>query len=169
MTTGKNVALIIWTPVNKVMSLLFNILSRFVHLGKGHSPALDCFWYLLAVPVASVARSSRLSGGSSSRKVQLVQLPLPLSSEADTLTHPGSRHTQCQLWHSDLDRQEQHYTITADHCRSLSQGGNSGQYYLGTAKRLLVSTCCLFPVDTFLVILWCGNELYSFICFFFYR
>ena len=30
MTTGKTVALTIWTFVDKVMSLLFNMLSRFV-------------------------------------------------------------------------------------------------------------------------------------------
>ena len=30
MTTGKTITLIIWTFVSKVMSLLFNILSRFV-------------------------------------------------------------------------------------------------------------------------------------------
>ena len=30
MTTGKNIALTIWTFVGKVMSLLFNMLSRFV-------------------------------------------------------------------------------------------------------------------------------------------
>ena len=30
MTTGKTVALTIWTFVGKVMSLLFNILSRFI-------------------------------------------------------------------------------------------------------------------------------------------
>ena len=30
MTTGKTIALTIWTFVNRVMSLLFNILSRFV-------------------------------------------------------------------------------------------------------------------------------------------
>ena len=30
MTTGKNIALTIWTSVSKVMSLLFNMLSRFV-------------------------------------------------------------------------------------------------------------------------------------------
>ena len=30
MTTGKTIALTIWTFVSKVMSLLFNILSRFV-------------------------------------------------------------------------------------------------------------------------------------------
>ena len=30
MTLGKTIALIIWTFVNKVMSLLFNMLSRFV-------------------------------------------------------------------------------------------------------------------------------------------
>ena len=31
MTTGKTIALIIWTFVGKVMSLLFNMLSRFCH------------------------------------------------------------------------------------------------------------------------------------------
>ena len=30
MTTGKTIALTIWTCVDKVMSLLFNMLSRFV-------------------------------------------------------------------------------------------------------------------------------------------
>ena len=30
MTTGKTIALTIWTFVDKVMSLLFNMLSRFV-------------------------------------------------------------------------------------------------------------------------------------------
>ena len=30
MATGKTIALTIWTFVNKVMSLLFNMLSRFV-------------------------------------------------------------------------------------------------------------------------------------------
>ena len=30
MTTGKNIALTIWTFVDKVMSLLFNMLSRLV-------------------------------------------------------------------------------------------------------------------------------------------
>ena len=32
MTTGKTIALIIWTFVSRVMSLLFNILSRFVNV-----------------------------------------------------------------------------------------------------------------------------------------
>ena len=31
MTTGKTIALTIWTFVNKVMSLLFNMLSKFVN------------------------------------------------------------------------------------------------------------------------------------------
>ena len=30
MTTGETIALIIWTFVDKVMSLLFNMLSRFL-------------------------------------------------------------------------------------------------------------------------------------------
>ena len=31
MTTGKTIALTIWTFVSKMMSLLFNMLSRFIH------------------------------------------------------------------------------------------------------------------------------------------
>ena len=35
MTTGKTIALTIWTFVNKVISLLFNMLSRFVWASTG--------------------------------------------------------------------------------------------------------------------------------------
>ena len=38
MTTGKPIALTRWTFVSKVMSLLFNTLSRFVRLYCSHSP-----------------------------------------------------------------------------------------------------------------------------------
>ena len=34
MTTGKTIALTIWNLVSKVMSLLFNMLSRFVHTNE---------------------------------------------------------------------------------------------------------------------------------------
>ena len=43
MTTGKTIALTVWTFVGKVMSLLFNTLgmSRFVLLGKRSSTCKD--------------------------------------------------------------------------------------------------------------------------------
>ena len=41
MTTGKTISLIIWTFVGKVMSLLFNMLSRFV-IGEGNGNPLQC-------------------------------------------------------------------------------------------------------------------------------
>ena len=43
MTTGKTIALTIWTFVSKAMSLLFNTLSRFVYY--------TCQWFPLVVVV----------------------------------------------------------------------------------------------------------------------
>ena len=44
MTTGKSIALIIWTFVGKVMSLLFNTLSRFVIALLPRSKRLLILW-----------------------------------------------------------------------------------------------------------------------------
>ena len=44
MTTGKDIALIIWTFVGKVMSLLFNMLSRFVIASLSRSKCLLVSW-----------------------------------------------------------------------------------------------------------------------------
>ena len=44
MTTGKTIALTIWTFVSKVMSLLFNILSRFVTAFLPRSKRLVISW-----------------------------------------------------------------------------------------------------------------------------
>ena len=44
MTTGKTIALIIWTFVGKVMSLLFNMLSRFVITSLPRSKCLLISW-----------------------------------------------------------------------------------------------------------------------------
>ena len=41
MTTGKTIALTIQTFVSRVMSLLFNMLSRFV-IGEGNGNPLQC-------------------------------------------------------------------------------------------------------------------------------
>ena len=44
MTTGENIALTIWTFVGKVMSLLFNMLSRFVIAFLPRSRHLLILW-----------------------------------------------------------------------------------------------------------------------------
>ena len=44
MTTGKTIALTIWTFVGKVMSLLFNMLSRFVIAFLPRSKRLLILW-----------------------------------------------------------------------------------------------------------------------------
>ena len=44
MTTGKTIALTIWTCVSKVMSLLFNMLSRFVIAFLPRSKRLSISW-----------------------------------------------------------------------------------------------------------------------------
>ena len=44
MTTGKTIALTIWTSVGKVMSLLFNTLSRFVIVFLPRSKHLLISW-----------------------------------------------------------------------------------------------------------------------------
>ena len=45
MTTGKTVALTIWTFVGKMMSLLFNMLFRFV---IAFLPRCKCLFYFMA-------------------------------------------------------------------------------------------------------------------------
>ena len=51
MTTGKTIALIIWTFVSKIMSLLFNTLPRFVKALRPRSKCLliSCLQSLTAV------------------------------------------------------------------------------------------------------------------------
>ena len=46
MTTGKTITLNMWTFVGKVMSLLFNMLSRFVIEGNKLGPKFGCLWTL---------------------------------------------------------------------------------------------------------------------------
>ena len=45
MTTGKTIALIVWTFVDKVMSLLLNMLSRFVIAFLPRSKGLLILWW----------------------------------------------------------------------------------------------------------------------------
>ena len=51
MTTGKSIALTVWTFVSKVMSLLFNMLSRFViaFLPRSKCLLISCLQSLSAV------------------------------------------------------------------------------------------------------------------------
>ena len=51
MTTGKTIALTIWTFVDKVMSLLFNTLSRFVVAFLSRSKCLLISWLQSPSPV----------------------------------------------------------------------------------------------------------------------
>ena len=51
MTTGKSIALIIWTFADKVMSLLFNVLCRFVQLFFQGAKCLLISWLQLSSAV----------------------------------------------------------------------------------------------------------------------
>ena len=51
MTTGKTIALTLWTFVSKVMSLLFNTLSRFVIVFLPRSKRLLISWLQSLSPV----------------------------------------------------------------------------------------------------------------------
>ena len=50
MTTGKTIALNIWTFVGKVMSLLFHMLSRFVIAFSPRSKCLLISWHFIVTP-----------------------------------------------------------------------------------------------------------------------
>ena len=58
MTTGKTIALTIWTFVGKVMSLLFNILSRIVIAFLPSSKHLLISW--LQSPSAVILKPSKI-------------------------------------------------------------------------------------------------------------
>ena len=59
MTTGKTIALTLWTFVNKVMSLLLNMLSRFV---IAFLPRSRCLYFKAAVTIHSdsVAQENKI-------------------------------------------------------------------------------------------------------------
>lgn len=137
-------------------------IKRFIHLSREHSPALDCFWCLLAVPIDTAVRWGVAPEGmvaATAEKPNWCKYHFPWDWKetswhilADTTNIVGK-------WQSDFARYKQHcHTITTNHCRTLSQRGKSGQYYTMVEKILLMSTCRLFPDGLFLVILWHGNE-----------
>ena len=82
MTTGKTIALTRWTLVGKVMSLLFNMLSRLV-IGEGNGTPLQCSclenprdrgaWWAAVYGVAQ--RWTRLKRLSSSSRLVVTFLP----------------------------------------------------------------------------------------------
>ena len=61
MTTGKMIALTRWTFVNKVMSLLFNTLSRFLtaFLPRRKNLLISCPQSLSAVTLKKVGKTAR--------------------------------------------------------------------------------------------------------------
>ena len=58
MATGKTIALIIWTFVSKVMSLLFNMLSRFIIAFLPRSKCLLISW--LQAPSAMILEPKKI-------------------------------------------------------------------------------------------------------------
>ena len=87
MTTGKTIALIIWTFVSKVMSLLFNMLSRFV-IGfsdgsDGKEPACN------ADDLGLIPGSGRSLGEGNGNPLQYSYLENPMDGEAWQSTPHG--------------------------------------------------------------------------------
>ena len=61
MTTGKSIAWTIWTFASKVMSLLFNMLSRFVIVFLPRSKCLLVLWLQSPSTVIMEPRKENLS------------------------------------------------------------------------------------------------------------
>ena len=64
MTTGKTIALTIWTFVSKVMSWLFNVLSRFVIAFLPRSKCLLTSW--LQAPSAVILKPKKIKSVTAS-------------------------------------------------------------------------------------------------------
>ena len=62
MTTGKNIAVTRWTFISKVMSLLFNMLSRFVIAFLPRSKHLLIAW--LQSPSAVILEPKKIKSGT---------------------------------------------------------------------------------------------------------
>ena len=67
MTTGKTIALIIWTYVSKVISLLFNTLSRFVIAILPRSKCLLILW--LQSPSALILEPKKMKSDTVSPSI----------------------------------------------------------------------------------------------------
>ena len=62
MTTGKTIALTIWTFVGKVVSLLFNMLSRFVIAFHPRSKCLLVKWALGRITTNKISGGDEIPG-----------------------------------------------------------------------------------------------------------
>ena len=67
MTTGKTIALTIWTFVGKVISLLFNMLSRLVISFLPRSKRLLISW--LQSPSAVILKPKKIESAAGSRHI----------------------------------------------------------------------------------------------------
>ena len=93
MTTGKTIALTLWTFVGKVMSLLFNMLSMFVIAFSSKEQA--CFNFMAAVTICS-------DFGAEENKVCHCFLCFPIYL-------PWSDGTRCHdPWKKSYDQPRQH-------------------------------------------------------------
>ena len=70
MTTGKTIALIRWTFVGKLMSLLFNMLSRLVITFLTRSKHLLILW--LQSPSAVILELQKIKSATSENMKQLI-------------------------------------------------------------------------------------------------
>ena len=97
MTTGKTIALTIWTFVGKVMCLLFNILSRFVIAFLPRSKCLLISWLQLTLAVILEPKK---------RKPVTVSIVSPFFAMKWWYWMPWSLSFECwilsQLFHSPL-------------------------------------------------------------------
>ena len=86
MTTGKTVVLTIWTFVGKVMSLLFNTLSRFAFQGAG---SRECFQKTqISIFFFLKEREQEVSYLGKVLQGDLILEQLPVTSMASGLIHP---------------------------------------------------------------------------------
>ena len=104
MTTEKNVALTIWTFVSKVMSLLFNMLSRFAMGGFPRGSAGEESTCNAGDPVRSLGWENPLEKGKATHSFS------GLEKSMDYIVH-GVAKSQTQL--SDLKKQtNNHFMVT---------------------------------------------------------
>ena len=114
MTTGKTIALIIWTFVSKVMSLLFNMLSRFV-IGfsdgsDGKEPACN------ADDLGLIPGSGRSLGEGNGNPLQYSYLENPMDGEA----WQSTPHGIAELNTTERDTHIHTHTHTHRVCHSFS-------------------------------------------------
>ena len=78
MTTGKTIALTRWTFVGKVMSLLFNMLSRLVITFLPRSKCLIISW--LQSPSAVILEPPKIKSSTANIQISYLEIKLPTSA-----------------------------------------------------------------------------------------